>query len=220
MKTLAALIILWSILVGIVSAIPNTGVATGITSNGFNSTLTGVTGTDCWIEWGDFPAGENWATPNATAVAGTVDIPVLGSPIYGGESVYYTGCDLTGCGNEQRVTIAAITPMPTTTFGKPLTNITRSRWDIQVIMFSLLSGYTTVTPSTVLFGIAFLFLMIGIWMRTKSVRLIAVLGIIISPFIMYTSSGLMLGMPSIGQAVAQGLLAAGLAGVLFSFMRK
>lgn len=217
---IAALVISWVFLVAIAGAFPTTGAATGITSNGFNSTLTGVTGTDCWVEWGDFPSGENWATPNATAVAGTADVSVLGSPIYGGESVYYYGCDLTGCGNEQHVTISSITPMPTTTFGKPLTNITRSRWDIQVVMFSLLAGYTTVTTSTVLFGIAFLFLMIGIWMRTRSVRLIAILGIIISPFIMYGSTGLMLGIPSVGQAVAQGLLAAGLAGVLFSFMRK
>lgn len=207
-------------LISVVGAVPTTGVATGITSNGFNVTLTGVTGTDCWIEWGDFAGGENWAAPNATASAGTADISVVGSPIYGGESVYYYGCDLTGCGNERQATIASITPMPTTTFGRSLTNITRSRWDMQVIMFSLLAGYTTVTPATVLFGIAFLFLMIGIWMRTRSVRLIAVLGVIISPFIMYTSSGLMLGVPSIGQALAQGLLAAGLAGVLFSFMRK
>lgn len=220
MKTIAALIISWVVIVMVATAAPTTGVATGITSNGFNSTLAGVSGTDCWIEWGDFSGGENWATPNATAIAGSADISVLGSPIYGGESVYFRGCDTTGCGNERQVTISVITPMPTTTFGKPLTNITRSRWDIRVVMFSLLSGYTTVTPTTVLFGIAFLFLMIGIWMRTKSVRLIAVLGIIISPFIMYTSSGLMLGMPSIGQAVAQGLLAAGIAGVLFSFMRK
>lgn len=220
MKTIAALIISWMLLVSIVNAAPTTGIATGITSNGFNSTLTGVTGTDCWIEWGDFSGGQNWATPNATASAGTADVSVLGSPIYGGESVYFQGCDLTGCGNERQVTISAVTPMPTTTFGKPLTNITRSRWDIQVVMAGVVSGYTTVTPATVLFGIAFLFLMIGIWMRTKSVRLIAVLGIIISPFIMYTSNGLMLGMPSIGHAVAQGLLAAGLAGVLFSFMRK
>lgn len=220
MKTIVALVILWILLVGFVNAIPTTGIATDITSNGFNSTLTGVTGTECWIMWGDGPGLENWATPPVTAVAGTAQVSVLGSPIYGGESVYYQGCDSTGCGNERQVTIAAITPMPTTTFGQPLTNITRSRWDIRVVVFSLWAGYTTVTPQTVLIGIAFFFIMIGIWMRTKSVRLIAVLGIIISPFIMYTSSGLMLGMPSIGQAVAQGLLAAGLAGVLFSFMRK
>lgn len=220
MKTIAALIISWILIVGFVNATPTTGIATDITSNGFNSTLTGVVGTDCWIEWGDFSGGENWATPNATASAGTAAVPVIGSPIYGGESIYFRGCDTSGCGNERQVTILPVTPMPTTTFGKPMTNITRSRWDPQVVLFSLLSGYTTVTPTTVLFGIAFLFLMIGIWMRTKSVRLIAVLGIIISPFIMYTSSGLMLGIPSVGQAVAQGLLAAGIAGVLFSFMRK
>lgn len=205
---------------GIVSAVPVTGAAGDINSNGFNTTLTGVTGSDCWVFWGEFPGKENWVSPNATAVAGTVTVQVIGAPIYGGETIVFQGCDSTGCGGEQTVTIPAVTVMPTTTYSRLLRNITNSRFNPAIIGASLLSSYTSVTPATIVFGIAFLFGVFGVWMRTKSVRLIAIIGILISPFIMYGSQGLYLGIPLVGQGIAQGLLAAGIAGVLLSFIRK
>ena len=219
MKRIAVLVLLL-MLIGIVSAVPTTGSASGTTSNGFNTTLSGITGSEVWVEWGDYPGRENWKSAVTYTSNASETIQVIGAPIYGGETIYFQGCDSTGCGNEESVTISTVTIMPTMTLSKLVKNITQSRWDPTVIGTSLVQGYTTVTSSTVLFGIAFLFLMIGVWMRTKSVRLIAVIGIIISPFIMYGSQGLYLGVPLIGQGIAQGLLAAGLAGVLLSFIRK
>lgn len=220
MKLLMVLVAAWIVIVSIVSAVPITGVATGISSNGFNVSATGVTGTEAWVMWGDYTGMENWASVPATSVAGTANITVLGAPIYGGEYIYYQACDETGCGNELTISITSITPMPTTTHGILMRNITKSRFDPLVITQSLWSGYTQVTPSTVVFSIALMFFMIGIWFRTKSVRLIAVVGILISPFVMFGSQGLYLGIPSIGIGIAQGLLAAGLCGIMFSFARK
>ena len=219
MKHLGALLLLL-LLVGAASAVPTTGAATGITSNGFNTTVTGITGTEVWVEWGDYSGYENWKSAVTYTTNASETIQVIGAPIYGGETIYFQACDSSGCGNEETVTISTVTIMPTMTLSKMVKNITQSRWDPTVIGASMLQGYTTVTSATVLFGLAFMFLMIGVWMRTRSVRLIAVLGVIISPFIMYGSQGLYLGMPLIGQGIAQGLLAAGLAGVLLSFIRK
>lgn len=214
------LLIALLLLVGIASATPTTGVATDITSNGFNSTGTVITGTDCWGTWGDIAGGENWNTPNFTATAGTATIVFLGAPIYGGETVFFQVCDLTGCGNERTATIATITPMPATTYGIFMKNITNSRFNPLVISTSIQNSYSTVAPFIVVIGIALVFFMIGIWTRTRSVRLIAILGIIIAPFVMLGDQGLYLGVPSIGVLIMKGLLAAGLSGILLSFMRR
>lgn len=218
MKWLAGILIL--LFCGIASATPITGAATDITSNGFNVSVTGVTGTDCWVIWGDGAGLENWATANATATAGSASIQVIGAPIYGSEKVYYIACDPTGCGNEQTTTIATVTPVPQTTYGILMKNITNSRFDPKVIISSLGSGYTANAPFVVIIGIALFFYMIGQWMRTRSVRLIAIVGVLLAPFVMLGSNGLYLGIPSVGVMLAKGLLAAALAGVLFSFMRR
>jgi len=218
MKWIAAILVL--LLCGIASAVPTTGAGTDITSNGFNVSATGVTGTDCWVEWGDGAGLENWVTPNATASAGTASVQVIGAPIFGGEIVYYRACDVTGCGNEQHLIIASVTPVPQTTYGNLMRNITNSRFNPPVIIASLGSGYTANAPFVVIIGIALFFYMIGQWMRTKSVRMIAIVGILIAPFVMLGSNGLYLGIPSVGIMLAKGLLAAALAGILFSFARK
>lgn len=211
-----------TILISIVSGVPVTGAAGDVTSNGFNVSVTGASPAGAvWIFYGDYADKENWISPPVTADgAGAATVPVIGAPLYGGEHVVFQACDSTGCGNEMTVTIPAVTVMPTATFSGLVRNITNSRFNPSVIGASILSGYTAVTPSSILFGIMGFFLMIGVWMRTKSVRLIAIVGILISPFIMYGSQGLYLGVPLVGQAIAQGLLAAGLAGVLLSFIRK
>ena len=216
MKCLMVFLISALVICSCVSAVPTASAATSINSNGFNTTISGSSG-DTWISWGDYPDKENWMS---VVQSGDGVIQVIGAPIYGGETIYFQPCDSSGCGAEQTVSIPLITPIPTTTFKNLLTNVTNSRFAPSAISDSLLSGYTQVTPATVLFGIAFVFVMFGIWYRTKSVRLIAILGILISPFIMYGSNGLYLGVPSLGIGIAQGLLAAGISGVLFSFIRK
>jgi hypothetical protein len=220
MKYLYLIPVLLILCAGVVSALPTTGAATGINSNGFNSTATGVTGTEVWGMYGDKPGYENWLVPPVPAAAGTGLVSFIGTPLFGGEVVYFQVCDSTGCGNEQTVTIPAVTPMPTTTYGQLLKNITNSRFNPLVISASMQSALTVVAPFTIVIGIALFFFMIGIWMRTKSVRMIAILGILIAPFVMVSGQGLYLGIPSTGIFVIKGLLAAGLAGILFAFMRK
>jgi hypothetical protein len=217
---LLALVLALALCFGIASALPTTGAAGDITSNGFNVTVTGVTGSDAYVTWGDFPGYENWITPNFTASGGTAVVQVIGAPLYGGEHVYYQACDNTGCGNEMDVTLAAITPIPTQTIDQFFTNITRSRFNPAVIGQSGMDAATVIIPKAVLIGLGAMFFVLGIWTRTKSVRLALILGIIILPFIRWSNSGLYLGLPSTGIDFAQGLLAAAMAGILFFFARK
>lgn len=218
MKLLAVIGIL--LLVSIASATPINGVATDVTSNGFNVTVTGVTGTDVWIMWGDQPGYENWMTPNFTASGGTGIVQVLGAPLMGGEHVYYQACDSTGCGNELDTILSAITPMPTGTIDQFLSNITKSRFSPGVMSQSIMSAATVVVPQVVLVGISALVFIMAIWTRTKSVRLALILGLIVLPFILHPSSGLGLAIPSVGVDIAFGFACAAIAGILVAFARK
>lgn len=197
-----------------------TGAATDVNSNGFNSSVTAINGSTVWIEFGEQPGYENWKSAVYPVTDVDMTVQVIGAPLYGGEHVYFRACDETGCGAELDTTLSAVTTIPTPTFRQGITNITNSRFNIITIGTTLVQGYTQVTGATIFFAIMFMFFMIGIWMRTRSVRLIAIIGIMISPMIMYASSGLYLGLPIISQAVAQGLMAAGLAGVALSFIRR
>jgi hypothetical protein len=220
MKLPVALLLALALCCGIVSAAPTAGVATDITSNGFNTTITGVVGADAWIYWGDQPGFENWITPNFTATGGTAQAQVIGAPIFGGEIVYYQACDNTGCGAEQTVTILAITPMPTQTIDQFLTNITRSRFNPAVISQSIFSAATIIVPQSVFVGLSALVFVLGLWTRTKSTRLAVVLGLLIFPLIYKSTEGFYLGLPSTGIDLSIAFLCAALAGIIVTFMRK
>ena len=219
MKLLAAFILLVG-LIAIAGAVPTVSTASDVTSNGFNVSLSGVTGTDCWVMWGGIPGGENWVTPNSSASGGAANIQIIGSPIFGGELIYYYGCDPTGCGNEQSVTIATITPNPTTTWGVPLRNITRNRFAINTIVSGLQSPYTQVAPFAIVTGFGLLMFGVGIWFRTKSVRMFAILTLLIAPFVLSGGQGLYLGVIFNGIFMVEMLFAAMLSGILFMLTRN
>ena len=219
MKLLWALIGVLAI-IATAAAVPTTGAATDITSNGFNLTATGVTGTDCWIMWGDFSGGENWASPNQTASGGTANIQVLGTPIFGGEKIWYQVCDSTGCGNERQVTIAAVTPNPETTWGQGIMNITHSRFNPMTMAQEAKNGFTQVAPFAIVVGFALLMYGTGIWFRTKSVKMAAILVCMLAPFVLSSGSGLYLGVMFNGIFMVEMIFALMLAGILFFLARN
>lgn len=208
------------LIIGIVSAVPTTGAATDVNSNGFNCSATGVTGSEAWVMYGSNSQKENWASSTYTASGGTAAIQVVGAPLLGGQHVYYQACDSTGCGNEVSTTLLAVTPVPTSNFGIYFRNITKSRFYAPVIGESMAQSYSQVMPISVMIGIMAMFFMFGLWMRTRSVRLIAIVGILLCPMILFSYQGLYLGLPALAPALIAGLLAAGMAGILFAFGRK
>jgi hypothetical protein len=202
-------------------ALPVTGAATLIGPNNATIPVTGITGTEAFVLWGTRPGGEVWSTPNWTPDgAGAANIKIEGAPILGNTKYFVKACDSTGCGNEVSFTTAAITPIVVVTYGAGLRNLTATRFNTVLIGGTLFRAYTNLMPASVMFGLLFGAIVIGSWIRNRSVRLISILMIIISPFIVSSSAGLYLGIPLVEQAIGQALLACGLAGVMLSFIKK
>ena len=217
---LLGVIIIMLLVCGIASAIPTGGAASAISSNNFTVPVGGASG-ETWIAFGEAPGCEDWQSAIVTA-SGAVSITVYGTPLIGGTTVYYYACDSTGCDpNEQSVTLPAVTPIPTTTYGAYYRNLSSSRFSITSIPPLIMKGYqASGATEVILYGIMMFCFFAGMWFRTRSVRLPLILGFITAAFIVNPLSGLHLGAPLIFQQVASGLLAACLAGILLAFMRK
>jgi len=218
-KSLALGLLAIVLMVSVVSAAPTGGAASAISSNNFTVAVTGSDGGDVWIAWGTVAGSHPWASGYQT---GDGSLTTYGAPIIGGSTIYYVACDSTGCDpNEQTLNIPAITPNPTTTFGAGFRNMSARHFSIDSIAPNLLPGYfaTGISP-TLLWGIMFFFIAAGFWFRTRSVRLIVILIFLMGTFIFAPTSGLMLGIPLMGQYILQGLMAAAIAGILIGFIRK
>lgn len=194
---------------------------TGETSNRFNVTAYAINGSEVWFEFGSQPGIRNWKS----AIFDVTDIDMVltleGSPMYGGETVYYTVCDTNSCTAENHATLLSVTTIPTMPAARQLfTNITRSRFAPTVIGASLLGAYTQVAPVMIVISFAALMLFTGMWMRTKTARLPFVLGVIMAAFISTSSSGLMLGLPAVSSLVGAGLAALVLTGIVWAFIHR
>jgi hypothetical protein len=217
--------LIWAIILGfvlltsIVHAVPTGGAASGITSNNFTVAVTGSDGGDVWIAWGTASGAHPWGS---SYITGNGDVTVYGAPIIGGSTIYYIACDSTGCDtNEQHLSIPAITAVPTSTFGAGYRAMTNRHFAIDSIAPNILPGYfATGISASLLWGIMFFFIIFGFWFRTRSVRLVLILALLMAVFILSPTAGLMLGTPLMFQYVAQGLMAAAIAGVLIGFIRK
>lgn len=93
-------------------------------------------------------------------------------------------------------------------------------WDLMQLAPGILAAYTTIIPASIFWGLLFMMIFIGFWARNRSIRLPAILGILISPLIMTAGVGISWGVPLAIQSIGQGLLAASLAAVLLSFIKR
>ena len=203
-------------------AVPTTGAVTLIGSNNATIAVAGITGNTVWVMWGQGPGGgEVWASPNQTASGGVASVTIWGAPILGSTTYYASACDSTGCDpNSVSFTTLPVTPAPVRNFGQAFRNITESHFNLVTIGGSIFSAYTNVMPASVMFGMLFGVITMGIWTRTKTVRTVAITMMIISPFIVTSNAGLYLGIPLVEMAIGQALLAAGFSGILLSLVKK
>ncbi len=174
---------------------------------------------DTWITWGRLPGHEMWITPNETAY-GAINITVWGAPLMGNTNYFCKACNQSGCGEEINFTTQDVSRVTDMNFRRGFVNMTSSHFNPVMGAGTILLAYTRIMPATVVFGIFFGMLVIGMWLRTKSVRLVSVTMLIASPFIMSSKAGLMLGIPLAEQALGQALLAAAIAGILLSFVKR
>ena len=217
-------VIMILLLVVPVMGLPVTGAAIAIGSNNVTIPLTGCTG-EALVLWGQRSGGYIWNTPNQTPVAGNADILIWGAPLFGNTLYYAKGCDSTGCGNEITFSTASITPLPTTTFGAGYQNLTRSHFNILFIGPVIESVYSPIDspygiPRLMLYGILISLVFIGLWLRTRSIRLCATMGLMLGVLMFDPTVGLMLGVPGAIQLLGGALLIAGIAGWLVALWLK
>ena len=207
-----------------VSAVPTTGAATDVTNNGATLHMAGSAG-DSWFQYGTDPNYLNfWSNIDTAATA----IVLLGGPIYPSTTYYYVACDSTGCDtNVQSFTTLALTPMPVSTLGTAVKNMTRSNFNMLNMPQNIVVPYSWLFPAdtaqmslTIVFGMIMMFIYIGMWLRTRSVASGVVIGILTSSFILFSNQGLNLGIPVEFASIAQGLLYASLAAILLTFLKK
>jgi hypothetical protein len=223
MKRIIKFVIILAILflITVVNAVPTTGVPSGVSNNQANITCTGVTGSVAWVTWGMNPDGQVWKTENFTATAGTANTRIWGSPLQSNSQYYGKCCDVSGCDlTAESFTTLAASIIVQTTFSHGWSNLTESHFNLMYLLPALMTGYTDVIPQTLLYGLMFAALTIGLWFANKSARLVSLLFLIVGSFLIFSDTGLEMGIPGGFQAIGLVLGAAALAGIFLSFIRR
>ena len=227
MKLIPFLFVALALLVAAVSAVPTTGAVTLIGNNNFTVTCAGASGST-WFQFGTDPTKLNFWSNTETAVGGAITVTVMGGAVYPSTTYYVAACDSTGCDpTPASFTTLALTPMPVSTLGTAITNMTKTNFNMLNMPQNLVVPYSWLFPTdtaqmslTIVFGMLMMFIYIGMWLRTRSVATGVVLGILTSSFILFSNQGLNLGIPVEFASIAQGLLYASLAAILLTFLKK
>jgi hypothetical protein len=215
--------------VGVVGAIPSTLAVTNITNNGFVVGCTGAVNST-HFQYGTTPAHLNIWTSYSDPSGGSVTSTEYGSPIMPSTHYYITACDSTGCdATPEEFTTTALVPLPTSTLGNAISNMTKSRFNLLYLPANIAIPYGWLFPSDassqstalmIVFGMMFFFIYVGLWLRTRSVATGVIIGLLTSSFILFADQGLNMGIPPEFAAIAQGLLYASLAGILLAWLKK
>lgn len=210
-----------------VAALPTTGAVTAVGTNNATFQATGVTGTAGWFIWGMYSGKEYLRTTNSTPSGGAISKVIWDFPIFGSTTYYVRACDSSGCGSEVSFTTGAITPLPTSTLGAPLTNMTDTHFDVSYMPGNL--AYPFLSPfqpdlvdlgMALLMGLLLFAVFFGMWFRGKNVVIPSGVGLILSGLFMSADSGFNVGLPPEYLAIAQGIFCACLAGLIMSIFKK
>lgn len=220
-------LVLLLLMVCSVSAVPVTSAVTNIGNNNFTLSCTGATG-DVYFKYGTDSSRLNYWTMNVTSVAGAATSNEYSSPIQPSTPYYVTACDASGCDvTPVSFTTLAISPVPTTTLGLAVTNMTKNRFNMMYLPANVMIPYGWLFPSdlqqsgyTIVFGTLLFFVYVGLWLRSRSVAPVAVIGLLTSFAFLYANQGLNLGIPVEFVAMSQALLYASLAGLLLALLKK
>lgn len=209
---------------GLATAAPVTGAATLIGSNNATLHMTSAGGLTSWFEWGQNTNLLTWKSKNFTSTAGDNPIVVKGSPLNGNTVFYFRACDTTGCGAQLSFTTAAITPMPTTTFGNTYENLTESNFDLTILPLNIVAPYQWTLPGSlvaVMWALVFSTIFLGMWMSGRSTFIPAILGLMAGSFLWVNGVG-MLNMPISPEMVdlGQGVVMASIAGLITMAMKR
>jgi len=203
---------------------PITAAPSTITSNGAFLSATGGTpsGTG-WFTYGTIPGDEYWITQNITEdSSGNFNYTVWGSPMTGATVWYAKACDaVSGCGNEVTFTTLPVTPMPIPSIGAMYQNITASGFNPLAIGQNLLTPLMwNGEPLTVIFMLLISPIFLGIWLRSKTVLVVLVTGMIGGGFFLYANYGMNWGMPPEVVGLTQGMVYIAFAGCVLYILHR
>jgi hypothetical protein len=215
-------------IVSMVSAIPIMSPASNIGNNNFTLTCGAAVG-DTFFKWGtqeDYQLV--WTvnvTPNGEDVATTTE---YGSPISPMTTYYATCCDSTGCDDTPvSFNTTSAVPIPTSTLGKGIDNMTASRFNVLYMPYHIVTPYTWWLPederqtaTMIVFGTVFLFVYLGLWLRGRGVAVAVIMGLLTSSMVVSANSGLHLGIPEEFMVIAHALLVTSIAGIFLIFLKK
>lgn len=215
-----AVVVIAILLIAQAIAVPVTNAATKIGNNNFTMNGQGVVDAEGWFQWG-MADGQTWArTPNVTANAGIIVYTMKGTPVFGNTNYYYKACDTSGCGAQQSLITLVVTPLPTITYGQWAQNMTESHFDPAVVFWNAMQPYMSITGPTIFYGIIFMMVFVGLWLRTRGTAVAQQLGMIYMGLFASTAVGLQLGLPPEFLAIGQALLYVSLAGAITSWTFK
>ena len=199
-------------------AAPTVGDATLVSSNNFTVPVSGAAGYT-YVIWGQATGTQNWMSSNSSLSGGAADVRVWGAPLIGGRTVYYKACDSTGCSSEKTVAIPTVTPLPVPTYGDQLRRISDSHFGLPNITAEIPVALTSALgwPILLIFGIIYVAIFAGLWLRVRTVRMPLMVAFIAIPFVLNAGAGLYLGLPIDLGILMTGLMAAALAGTVYSF---
>jgi hypothetical protein len=221
-KSFLILIIL-AMMIGGASALTLTPTTVSLISGG-NATFTcGGATTTCWFLWGANTATPEWDTPNQTTT-GTCTATVKGGTYYPQTKYVVKCCDITGCGAQTAFTSTTNAPIPQTTYGAILSNITDNGFDLGIIATDIVQPYfwafgeSTVTPylMSIFIGLILFGYFVSLWMRQRSVSGPVFVGIIL--LTMMSTLGWVI--PPEFQQYAMIIAYMALAGALLSLIKK
>lgn len=222
------ILIVFLFLIASVSAIPSTQPATAIGNNNFTLSATGCAADGCWFEYGLVETSLIVWTTTEPVIGGTVTHIESSAPIEPSMTYYATACDSTGCDSTPiSFTTLAFTPLPVSTLGAAVNNMTQSKFNILFLPGNIMAPYVWLFPQsekamamTIVFGVIFFFIYLGIWLRQRNVAGPVILGLLTAGSLLFSNQGLHLGIPVEFQSIAQALLYASMAGIFLSLLKR
>ena len=114
-----------------------------------------------------------------------------------------------------------ITPLPVSTFGKAMDNLTSSHFNLLYFPSNALSPYawTTMGNLSIASFLIFVFIYIGMFLSHSNLRLAAITGLLFSGAFLF-AGGIGVSLPVVIQPVAFGALVASVAGIIISAFKN
>jgi hypothetical protein len=114
-----------------------------------------------------------------------------------------------------------VSPLPTTTFGKAMDNLTDSHFNLLYFPSDALSpyGFTVMGNLSIPAFLIFLFIYLGMWLSTSNLRLASITGLLLSGAFLF-SGGIGVSMPVVIQPLAFGALLASVVGITMSMFKN